>query len=279
MLALSSSLANVYASKNNLEAGAFATGLEAIGWRVKRYNASDHGKGQVIPCDLLVISGTRGKGQTLLDDYAAAGIPAAVIDYGYLDRVSGVRNWQTGHWQVGIGGLNRPPAFLCPDDRLKRIGTAPQRPTRGQGVLVLGQHSGDPSHSLTDEEMQAWAQRVCDETGGYWRPHPDSPGIHVDAPLAEGPLSEWLGKVARVHTLCSTGGLEALIEGVPAVAEMPERASWGELSGHEHPGADAVERLCARLAYGQWTLDEMRSGEAAAFITSNMERWNEQDCL
>ena len=276
---MSSSLANIYASKNNLEAGAFASGLEAIGWRVKHYNASDHGKGQIIPCDLLVISGTRGKGQTLLDDYAAAGIPAVVIDYGYLDRVSGVLTWRTGHWQVGIGGLNRPPAFQCPDDRLKRIGTAPQRPKSGHGALVMGQHSGDPSHGFTDRQMQSWAQRACDETGGYWRPHPDSPHIKVNAPLADGPLSYWLGRVERVHTLCSTGGLDALLAGIPAVAEMPDRACWGALSGPDHPGAAAVRRLCARLAYGQWTLEEMRSGEAAAFITRNMERWNEQNCI
>lgn len=274
MLALSSSLANVYASKNNLEAGAFASGLEVIGWRVKRYNASDHGKGQVIPCDLLVISGTRGKGQIALDDYASEGIQTAVIDYGYLDRVSGMATWQSGHWQVGIGGLNRPPAFPCPDDRLKRLGITPQQPTRGKGALVLGQHSGDPSHGLTDAEMQAWAQRVCDETGGYWRPHPDSPHIEVNAPRADGHLSEWLAEVGCVHTLCSTGGLEALIAGVPAVAHMPSRACWGELSGHEHPSADAVSQLCARLSYGQWTIEEMRSGQAAAFIVENLEIWN-----
>lgn len=272
--ALSSSLANVYASKNNLEAGAFATGLEKIGWQVKRYNASDHGKGQTIPCDLLVISGTRGKGRTLLDDYAAIGVPAVVIDYGYLDRVSGVRTWETGHWQAGIGGLNRLPAFPCPTDRLENLRVAPAAPRTGDLTLVLGQHSGDPSHGLTDAEMTAWAQRVCDETGGYWRPHPDSPHIRVNAPVAEGPLSGWLARAKCVRTLCSTGGLEALIAGVPAVAEMPERACWGELSGYEHPGAKRVTELCARLAYGQWTLNEMRSGEAARFITENLERWN-----
>lgn len=264
----------VYASQKCLEAVAFADGLRHLGHKVQILTASDYGKGQVIPTDAVVISGTRGKGATILADHEAAGIPVIVIDYGYLDRVSGMATWETGHWQVGVGGLNRPPAFPCPADRLERLGTAPQQPKKGQGALVLGQHSGDPSHGLTDAEMTAWAQRVCDETGGYWRPHPDSPHLEVNAPRAEGPLGDWFDRVARVHTLCSTGGLEALLAGVPAVAEMPERASWGELSGHEHPGAAAVERLCTRLAYGQWTLDEMRSGEAPAFVLANLERWN-----
>lgn len=269
----------VYASEKCLEAVAFRDGLEAQGHNARMLQASDHGRGQTVGCRAVVLSGTRGKGADIVADYAAVGIPAIVIDYGYLRRVSGVATWATGHWQVGIGGLNRPPAFPCPDDRLKRLGIAPQRPRKGRGVLVMGQHSGDPSHGLTDAQMTAWAQRVCDETGGYWRPHPDSPDMQVDAPLAEGPLSGWIDKAARVHTLCSTGGLEALIAGVPAVADMPERACWGELSGPDHPGADAVTRLCARLAYGQWTLDEMRSGEAAAFILDNMERWNAENHL
>nr|WP_309504293.1 hypothetical protein [uncultured Roseovarius sp.] len=119
--------------------------------------------------------------------------------------------------------------------------------------------------------MIEWAQAKCDATGGRFRPHPDSPHIHVDAPLAG---DDWLFRASEVHTLCSTGGLEALIEGVPAIAEIPERASWGELSGPTHPGADAVAALCQRLAYGQWTIDEMRSGEAPAFVLGNMERWN-----
>lgn len=262
----------VYASKNNREAGAFAAGLPG---KVITYNASDYGKGQVIPCDAVVISGTRGKGATILADHEAAGIPVIVIDYGYLRRVSGVATWEAGHWQIGLGGLNRPPAFPCPDGRLKRLRIAPQRARTGGPALILGQHSGDPSHGLTDAEMTAWAQAKADEIGGYWRPHPDSPHIEVNAPRADGDLGAWLARAGVVHTLCSTGGLEALIAGVPAVAEMPERACWGALSGPEHPGAKAVWELCKRLAYGQWTLAEMESGEAASFVLSNLERWHE----
>lgn len=265
----------VYASKKNVEAVAFADGLRANGHTVKELSASDYGAGQVIPCDVCVIAGTRGKGATILADHEAAGIPVVVIDYGYIRRVSGVANWETGHWQIGIGGLNRPPRFPCPDDRVRKLSVRLRAPRTGGLTLILGQHSGDPSHGLTDEAMTAWAQARCDETGGYWRPHPDSPHIRVDAPIADGEFSAWLDRAAVVHTLCSTGGLEALIAGVAAVAELPERACWGDLSGPVHPGSAKVWELCKRLAYGQWTLAEMRSGEAAQFIIGNLERWHE----
>ncbi len=264
-----------YASEKCLEAVAFRDGLFALGYEVKTYNASDYGAGQVMPCDAVVISGTRGKGDLIRRDHEAAGIPVIVIDYGYIKRVSGVATWKTGHWQVGIGGLNRPPLFAVPDDRARSLGVHAQK-CRGKGVtLVLGQHSGDPSHAMTDGQMIDWAQRKCDETGGYWRPHPDSPDIHVDAPRADGPLQDWLDRAGLVHTICSTGGLEALLNGVPAVAEYPERASWGALSGARFPGVNAIWSHVTKLAYGQWTLDEMRSGEAAHFVLANMRRWND----
>ena len=264
----------VYASHKCTEAVAFADGLRHFGHNVRTLTASDYGKGQVIPTDAVVISGTRAKGAIIIADHEAAGIPVIVIDYGYLRRVSGMATWATGHWQIGLGGLNRPPRFPCPADRLERLGIAPQRPRQGELTLIMGQHSGDPSHGLTDAEMASWAQRVCDETGGYWRPHPDSPHIEVNAPRADGDLGQWLRRAKVVRTICSTAGLDALLAGVPAIAERPERACWGELSGPEHPGAAAVTELCQRLAYGQWTLDEMRSGEAPAFVLANLERWN-----
>ncbi len=266
----------VYASTKCREAVAFSCGLSAIGVQSKILTASDYGRGQVIPCEAVVISGTRGKGAVILSDHEAVGIPVIVIDYGYLRRVSGMASWETGHWQVGVGGLNRPPAFDCSPDRFNSLELQISRPTLGGCTIVLGQHSGDPSHGMTDGQMAAWGRAACNETGGYWRPHPDSQHIDVDAPRADGPFSEWLGRAGLVRTVCSTGGLEALIAGIPAVADMPDMASWGALSGTIHPGKNAVKSLCNRLAYGQWTLDEMRSGLAPEFVLSNMRRWNEQ---
>jgi hypothetical protein len=138
---------------------------------------------------------------------------------------------------------------------------------------VLGQHVGDPSHGTTAGEMQAWAQWVCDSFNAMWRPHPDSPDVDVRADRADGPLTDVLASASVVHTLCSTAGLDALLCGVPAVAYMPERASWGELSGAKLPSMAKRKALCHRLAYGQWTLDEMRSGQAASFVMENLWRW------
>jgi hypothetical protein len=264
----------IYAREDNLEAGAFRAGLEACGHRALWRSASDYRRGDVERFDAIVVSGLRAQGGWLLEDYTAAGVPVIVIDYGYLARVGGVATWESGHWQVGVGGLNRPPSFECPSDRFDRLGLAIERGRKGGRPLVLGQHVGDPSHGLTAAEMAAWAQWLCDAHGARWRPHPDSPGVEVRAERADGPLGEALAAASTVYTLCSTGGLDALLAGVPAVATLPERACWGSLSGPKLPSVAARRALCARLAYGQWTLAEMRAGEAAEFVMENLHRWH-----
>lgn len=170
--------------------------------------------------------------------------------------------------------MNRPPSFECPSDRFDSLGIAVKPKGKGKRPLVLGQHVGDPSHGYTAEAMQAWAQGLCDSLGARFRPHPDSPQVRVAAEAATGPLEAVLADTSVVHTLCSTGGLEALLAGVPAIAEMPERACWGSLSGPRLPSKAARLALCARLAYGQWTLDEMRSGEGPRFVMENLHRWH-----
>jgi len=266
----------IYAREDNLEAGAFRAGLLAQGHKAVWRSASDYKQGDTEKFDAVVVTGLRAQGAWIRDDYAALGVPVVVIDYGYLRRTSGVATWETGHWQVSVGGLNRPPSFECPGDRFETLGLEikPRQTLRkGLRPLVLGQHVGDPSHGCTAEEMAAWAQWLCDAHGARWRPHPDSPGVEVRADRAEGTLAEVLASANVVYTLCSTGGLEALLAGVPAVATMPDRACWGELSGEKLPTVAARRALCARLAYGQWTLDEMRSGQAAGFVMEHAWHW------
>src|SRR5690606_25967848 len=137
-----------------------------------------------------------GKGRVIRDDYERIGIPVIVIDYGYLARVSGVATWESGHWQVGVGGLNRPPSFECPADRFDSLGIAVKPKGKGKRPLVLGQHVGDPSHGMGAKEMAAWAQERCDTLGARFRPHPDSPDLSVAAERATGPYADEIGRAA-----------------------------------------------------------------------------------
>jgi len=71
-----------------------------------------------------------------------------------------------------------------------------------------------------------------------------------------------------VVTWNSNVGHEALLAGVPVVAHGP--AAYAELAGETLPSVDARREYFHRVAYGQWTLDEMRSGACQRFIVDHL---------
>jgi len=240
----------------NPELAAFGRGAEASGhgvvWRNPHYWRDDEAE----RFGLVVLSGLHAKHSDILRVYGAQGVPVLVLDAGYMRR-------DLGYWQVSLGGLNRPPSFSCESDRFDALGlTIKSAGGNPKGYrLIAGQLPRDASHGLSEAEYEAWLHAQT----GRLRRHP----LLAVVP----PLTDDLAGAKCVHTYCSTTGLDALIAGVPATAEAPERACWGELSGAKLPTLAARRALCNRLAYGQWTLDEMQSGEAPAFVMEHLWHW------
>lgn len=238
----------------NPELVAFGAGLDRTFWRHPHFWQGSEAEN----FDLVVLSGLWGKNQDILRVYTARGVPVICLDFPYFrDR--------SEYWQVSVGGLNKPPMFGCPQDRWDALGLR----VRAKGgdpkgyTLIACQNATDKSHGLTVDEYRAWEA----EQEGKIRPHP-----HV-AP-SDATLAEDLAGAKVVKTLCSTTGIDALLAGVPAMADMPDRCAWGALSGAKLPSVKKRLELFSRLAYGQWTLDEMASGECARFLLDNLERWH-----
>ncbi|THD06111.1 hypothetical protein [Rhodanobacter lindaniclasticus] len=235
---------------DNPELAAFGEGLGRFVWRHPHFWRDGEAEG----FGLVVLSGMHGKNADIARAYAARDVPVLVLDAAYFRDAP-------GYWQVSLGGLNRPPLFDCPPGRFDALGLA-ITPKGGNGkgpALIALQRADDASHGLSAMQVGVWAQSVGD---GVIRPHP----LDADVP----PLADALAGAAVVHTLCSTIGIDALLAGVPAIADMPDNAAWGELSGPDLPSVADRRRLFSRLAYGQWTLDEMRSGECAAFVRDHL---------
>jgi hypothetical protein len=242
--------AALYGSPDNPALAAFGEGVGDCVWRDPIYwhdgRAEDFG--------LVVLSGLHGKNADILRVYTARSVPVVVLEFAYFRDVP-------GYWQVGIGGINRPPDFECPHDRWDALGLSVQ-PSGGDPdgyILYAAQQPGDRSHGLT---FRRWRE-LLRQAPGKVRMHPK------DVPQ-ETTLAEDLAGARMLKTLCSTSGIEALLAGVPAVADLPDRAAWGELSGETLPSVEARTELFARLAYGQWTLDEMRDGTCAAFVLNHL---------
>lgn len=266
----------VYAFPDTPGAVPFTEGLTRLGIPFRWRSHADYRRGEVEKFNQVFITGLRGKGRWILEDYTAKGIPVMVMDYGYLKRTSGMATWATGHWQLGLNQLNGLPGFPCPPDRFESLGIPLKPRQTGDTILVCGQHAGDPSHGLDQAGVRDWAidtiKALSERTDRavVWRPHPDSPielpGVATDTGALD------FTNVHAVVTISSNAGLEAIIHGVPvfcdAIAPYARLANVGlDAIDNPHFPTD-VERLSYlyRLAYAQWTWDELREGLGQRFL-------------
>lgn len=183
--------------------------------------------------------------------------------------------WRGKYYQVGWGGVAGHADFntsvRTPLDRSFAIGLPVKKwRLRPDGpVVVIGQLPRDVQ--VQDVDHVAW----CRATVAYYRAqglpvifrsHPkiDTPATYgVDARYHDTrPLAEVLEEARAVVTWNSTTGVESVLAGVPTVA-LDRGAMAYPVAGND---LDALgETPCraawlARLAYSQWTLDEMRAG-------------------
>lgn len=85
--------------------------------------------------------------------------------------------------------------------------------------------------------------------------------------MFKGGLKDILPSIHCVVTHESMAALHALIGGVPAISLGDHCIgdlswTWDDLENPRYFDRDSVQDLCQWLAYNQWTLPEIKSGEA-----------------
>jgi hypothetical protein len=128
--------------------------------------------------------------------------------------------------------------------------------TDGDETLIFAQRGiGEPGY----RSPEMWAESVRGRFGGRIRQHPGAsePAVSLDDDLA---------RAKQCVTWNSGAALQALMLGVPVWSAGPwigasaarPLAEWGA-----EPKRDEAARLevFRRLAWGMWTLDEIRTGE------------------
>jgi len=259
----------IYTGGSHPVANALKQGFSSAGCRVAA-RASGYHRGEIEPLDLVVAYGMRA-GRKVRDAYRAAGVPVVIVDWGYLARVNTRDEYEAGHFQVGLERLNAAPEVACPADRFDALGL--ELVERGGDptgyVLVCGQVPSDAAHGLGKEGYMAWLRNTLQQyPDAVYRPHPrggiDLPGVESD----RRPLTESLTGARLIVTYNSNVGHEALLAGVPVIAESS--AAYAELVGESLPSIEVRRDYFHRLAYGQWTLAEMRSGECQRFILDHL---------
>lgn len=256
----------IYARNGFEGANAFREGLLKSGQQAVIQSVNDYTSGQLEGFDVVVVFGLQWKGAWVLRDYQAAGIKVVVVDYGYCKRTNHIFDWKSGHWQVSLGGLNNVPVGDFPSDRWDALGI--QIKERGGDpnghTLICTQTTGDASHGHDEKGIQQWVNEQFQKwQNPILRPHPLQDHLTYGKQILPGSLKSALEAARRVVVMNSNTGHEALIAGVPVTATMP--AAYSELTG-ELPTVENRLKYFHRLAYGQWTWEEMRNGLPQDFL-------------
>jgi len=266
----------IYGSREIRTLKALAVGLCSLGWSITwredrdAYKAKQEGP---LDFDLAVTEGIRGPMGVMCGEYTALGIPVLISDAGFVRR-------DLHYFQLGANRLNWFPDFDVPGDRWKRLDVLLRPHHAGTYILITGQKPGDAAHGLSTNELQAlyhkWAQelRKLTERPVRFRPHPRGPEARPDA-LEAIPWVSLAEDLAGAHALVtwnSTSATDALIAGTPAFVLGPN-AQAEELANTDlqfiaapYFPEDPVRRdFFHRVAYAQWTLEELQDGTALEF--------------
>lgn len=177
---------------------------------------------------------------------------------------------------LGWNGLNGYASFpQAPKDNGERFSKhggriAPWK-TGGDNILILGQVPNDASLKGLDllPFYKEWA-RAAQKAHGlpvFFRQHPDVSRRGIaqyvrGAEVSSGSLSDALASAALCVTFNSNSAVEAVLAGVPTVAVDEGSMAWPVTS---HTVSSIIrpdrESWASDLAWAQWSLEEIESGE------------------
>ena len=261
----------IYAGESEAPALAAYAGAKALGFSVCFRN-HQHWHGEIDDFDLVVVNGLWHAGSKVAKAYIAAFRPVIITDLGYL----GVRG-HGGYWQMGLRRLNWIPPNDCPSDRFEELGIEllDRAPLDASApVLIAGQMPGDASHGLDEAGLQRWTEASIAILRSFgrpviYRPHPeDRSGYIPDADeIDTGNLDKSIDRAAAVVSICSNVGNLALRRGVPVYCtgravyrEMAVKSIFDLAGKVSAPTLGDRYGFFSRLAYAQWTIEEISSG-------------------
>ena len=194
--------------------------------------------------DILVTWNRLQDARLTADRFDQLGLPVIVAE-----NAAWGNDFAGGHWySLAVGHHNTAGRFPVggPErwDSLN-IDLAPWR-TEGETVILPQRGIGPPQVAMP----RHWPRQAQRQHGGRVRPHPGTgPCI---------PLQQDLATAGRVVTWGSGAAIKALAMGIPVTSDMP---GWIGEQDNTDAGRLAMFR---RLAWAQWRLDEIATGEPFA---------------
>lgn len=273
----------VFGKPRQRECKAVAEGFTALGaavsWLTPKGQPGD--EATYPDADYVVTFGQRLHSGRIASEYRRRGTAVLTIDLPPI-RVNGMAETHRALW---LDRVNWMPKGRCEHDRINELGVTFRPLNYGRDVLLCGQTESDAAHGMGPVELREWANAQAETVGEWhrvvWRPHPQG-HFHLDGWPAR-TVGECIETVLQlgwhaVVTYNSTVGLTALLYGVPVFCDPSSfyselcSTSLARITEPRWPSiADRLE-FFSRLAYTQWTFDELAGGEPLEFITNQAER-------
>lgn len=243
---------------------AIETGLTRLGYTIDNDGVFPQSKR-----DMLVLwnrkAGAEDNAATL---WERRGGTVIVMENGYLQKVDKTV------YAISVHGHNGSGWFPVGDeDRFSKLGfeVKPWRPVVGGHWLVCGQRGiGSPTMASPPQ----WAEKTCRALRHAPTRLRQHPGNH--APKV--PLLDDLACAYRCVIWSSGSGVRALAEGIPVLYDAPHWICSGAATRlSDHLACNPVrplqprEAALHRMAHGQWSVDEIASGEPFARILDQLE--------
>ncbi len=213
------------------------------------------------------------------------GLPTITIDLGFWQR-GGPRDTDA-HYKVSVN-WHHPQQYLmqlnCPPDRFKKFNRGSKEPTpwhnTGRQILLAGM--GPKSFELYDMRSQEWDLWAVEEI----RKRTDMAIVYRPKPSWNSPkpipgtifsnknqnLDTLLLNTHLVITHHSNVTVDGLMKGVPAIC--PDGAASAicnsDFNTIEEPERPNRKQFFYNLAYCNWSIEEMQSGECWRYIKEHV---------
>lgn len=243
---------------------AFLAGLARAGYTVST-NFPERGA----PGDALVIWNRYGVYESAAERFEREGGAVLVAENGYIGKD------ENGHQLYALAKRGHNGSGKWPNggpQRFERLDIA-LKPWRhgGDHILICGQRGiGSRSMASPMEWHNSVARRLREVTKRriVIRLHPEDQNLRgaKQPPLEEQWRSAW---AVVVWSSCS--GVKALIDGLPVIYDAPHwicASAAGRVPSIENPPMLDREAALQRMAWAQWTVAEIASGEPFSMLAN-----------
>jgi len=248
-------------------------------------------EGVIEDADIAVTIAVKGPTKQIMEEYRAAGKHVIYIDKGYYRINSGDPDNPLSHWRVAVDAY-QPLAYFQdiprPPDRWDMLSrTIHKRRNEGNDIVFAG--SSEKYHRLHElPHPTEYAKMIINQiriqrptSRIIYRPKPSwKAATEIEGTTFSGGKRKLIMELAEACALVTHGSnaaLDSLMFGVPVlvlgkgIASPLSMRRMEDLRTPWIPKRRTIQQWGQDVAYCQWTLDEMRSGEAWATIKERLD--------